>query len=86
MVIGAGLIGREHCDLVRAHPGSELVAIADISKAGQQYAEEINTPYFSNYLEMLDEAGIIGASALIIFFKQCPKFFGSITRLYNISF
>ena len=61
VVIGAGLIGREHCDLVRAHPGSELVGIADISKVAQQYAEEINTPYFSNYLEMLDESSANGA-------------------------
>ena len=54
-VIGAGLIGREHCILIREHPTAELAAIADPSPAAQLYAENIGVGYFANHQQMLDE-------------------------------
>lgn len=40
-VVGAGLIGRRHADLVCAHPASELSAIVDPAPAAQQVADRL---------------------------------------------
>ena len=54
VVIGAGLIGREHCDLIRQHSGADLVGLADISEPARAYAHSNGNAFFSDYEEMLD--------------------------------
>lgn len=61
MVIGAGLIGREHCALIGEHPGADLVGLADVSRDARQYAEGIGVRYFADYQDMLDETKPDGA-------------------------
>ncbi|MHA1564548.1 MAG: Gfo/Idh/MocA family protein [Alphaproteobacteria bacterium] len=60
-MIGAGLIGREHCALIREHPGANLVGLADVSRETRQYAEGIGVAYFTDYRQMLDETRPDGA-------------------------
>ena len=59
--MGAGMIGREHCELITGHAGTELVGLADISNTGYQYAAGLKIPYFEDYTQMLDEAEPSGA-------------------------
>ena len=61
VVMGAGMIGREHCELITGHAGTELVGLADISNTGYQYAAGLKIPYFEDYTQMLDEAEPSGA-------------------------
>ena len=44
VIIGIGLIGREHCALVQKHPHAKLVGISDISPDAKQYAEKLEFP------------------------------------------
>lgn len=60
-VIGAGLIGREHCALIEAHPDATLTAIADLSETGAGFAKTNGAPYFPDYATMLDEIRPQGA-------------------------
>ncbi len=60
-VIGAGLIGREHCQLIRDHDGVELAAIADPSPEADALAREYGCPLFRDYAAMLDSAAPDGA-------------------------
>jgi len=55
-VIGAGLIGREHCRLIQDHDGVDLIAIADPSAAAETLARDHGCSYYSDYAAMLDEA------------------------------
>lgn len=65
VVIGAGLIGREHCALIAAHPGASLVGIADFSPDAEQFASQIKAPYFSNYEKMLDQTQPDGGKSVV---------------------
>ena len=49
VIIGIGLIGREHCALVQKHPDAKLVGISDISPDAKQYAEKIGVSYYSDF-------------------------------------
>lgn len=60
-LLGAGLIGREHAQLLRRHPQTELVSIADMSDAAKELAEELRVPLFADYRTMLDELRPDGA-------------------------
>ena len=60
-LMGAGLIGREHASLVRSHPATELVGIADVSAEGKQYAESIGVPHYEDFDAMLEELRPNGA-------------------------
>jgi predicted dehydrogenase len=61
VVLGAGLMGREHCELMRKHPRAELAGVADPSPDAQNYAAGIGVPYFADYQQMLDETQPDGA-------------------------
>jgi predicted dehydrogenase len=64
-LVGAGLIGREHAALMRAHSDVELAAIADPSPAALEYARQLGVPYYEDYEEMLDTVrpdGVVVAS------------------------
>lgn len=60
-LLGAGLIGREHVKLLRAHPGVELVGIADPSPDSAVYARGIGVPHFADFRAMLDDVRPDGA-------------------------
>ncbi|MGI4952758.1 MAG: Gfo/Idh/MocA family oxidoreductase [Janthinobacterium lividum] len=54
VLLGAGLIGREHAKLVAAHPGATLVAVADPSAEARAFAEAKGLAHFAEYEAMLD--------------------------------
>ena len=53
-VIGAGLFGRKHMDVMRQEPACRLAAIADPTPEARAYAEGLGVPCFADYEEMLD--------------------------------
>jgi len=61
VLLGAGLIGREHAKLVAAHPDVTLVAVADPAPAARDYAEANGVGYFADYEAMLDATRPDGA-------------------------
>jgi predicted dehydrogenase len=60
-LLGVGLIGREHATLIAAHPGAELVGIADTSPAAREYAVSLGVPFHVEYASLLDEVRPDGA-------------------------
>lgn len=60
-LIGAGQMGREHAGLLRAHPGTELVAACDAHPGADQHARDWGVPFFADYAEMLDRLRPDGA-------------------------
>lgn len=53
-VVGAGLFGRKHIEVLRREPDCKLVAIADPTVAAEQYARELGIRCFGDYGDMLD--------------------------------
>ena len=60
-VAGAGVIGREHCTLISAHPGAEIAGIADPASAARALAESLSVPHFGDLETMLDTVRPDGA-------------------------
>jgi predicted dehydrogenase len=61
-VIGAGLIGRTHIQVLRAgNPDYTLAAVADPSPAAAEEAKKLGYPIFAGIEEMLDKAKPDGA-------------------------
>jgi len=60
-LLGAGLMGREHAALINAHPGTELVGIADSAPAAGEYSASLGLPFHRDYSAMLDELRPDGA-------------------------
>ena len=54
VIIGTGLIGREHCALVQKHPHAILVGIADLSPSAKDYADKIDVAYYSDYQKLIE--------------------------------
>jgi predicted dehydrogenase len=52
-VIGAGLIGRRHAELIGAAPEARLAAIVDPAPAGRELAKRLGAPWFPRFAEML---------------------------------
>lgn len=46
VVTGAGLIGREHCQLIMSHPRASLAEIPDPSPEAKRFANQLDVPYF----------------------------------------
>ncbi len=61
VLMGAGMIGREHATLIAGHPAAELVGIADPTPEARAYAAEINVRHFDDYGRMLDDIKPDGA-------------------------
>lgn len=59
-VIGAGLIGRKHIELVRANPTCELVAICDADPNARNTAKQHGVRFYQNYPTLLAEQPIDG--------------------------
>ncbi len=61
-VIGAGLIGRKHIEVLRSHnPAYTLAGVADPSPAAKAEADRLGYPCFAAIEEMLDKAKPDGA-------------------------
>ncbi len=60
-LLGAGLIGREHAELLTSHPGATLAAICDPSGEAVQLAARLGVPHFAEYAPMLDAVKPDGA-------------------------
>lgn len=58
-VVGAGLMGRRHIDLVRRH--ARLAAIADPAPEAQALAAELGVAWFASVEECLEQAQLDGA-------------------------
>lgn len=54
-LFGAGMIGREHANLVIGHPEAELAGIADPTPAAADYAGRLGAAHFADYVELLDQ-------------------------------
>ncbi len=52
-VVGAGLIGRRHAELVAAEPEAKLAAIVDPAPAGRELAARLGAPYFARLADLL---------------------------------
>lgn len=60
-LMGAGLIGREHAELLASHSAAEIAAICDPSPEAAKLASRLSVPHFVDYDRMLDEAKPDGA-------------------------
>lgn len=60
-VIGAGLVGRRHADLVSASVECDLAAICDLNPAAGSVAQQYDVPYFQDYTDLLEQVPLDGA-------------------------
>lgn len=60
-VIGAGLIGKRHLQVLLGDPAYEVAAIADPTPAAEALAKEKGVPWFADFQRMLDQARPQGA-------------------------
>lgn len=60
-VIGAGVIGITHINILQQDPRCEVAAIADPTPAAAALAAEQGIPYYADYAEMLDKVKPDGA-------------------------
>ena len=61
-VIGVGLIGRQHAEIVARTRECRLVAISDVDARVQKKADELGTKYYRDYLEMINENELDGVA------------------------
>jgi len=59
-VVGVGLIGIRHAELIAGSPDCELAAVADPSDAGPREAARLGTRHYADYAEMLDRERLDG--------------------------
>ena len=60
-VIGSGLIGSRHAELVSRHAACSLVAICDVDVGRRQVAEELNVPFYEDLEALLERESPEGA-------------------------
>lgn len=64
-VIGAGLIGQRHAELIAGEPEARLAAIVDPAPGGRDAAARLGTPWFARFADLLAYArpdGVIVAT------------------------
>ena len=54
-LIGAGVMGRQHCQYLRREPGARLCAIADPGPHAASFAAECGVPHFTDHRQMLEQ-------------------------------
>ena len=72
-VVGFGLIGRRHAEVIRCSPEFALAAIADPSEAGARAAQALDVPVFTSLGEMLTDArpdGVVLATPTPLHLEQ----------------
>lgn len=65
IVMGAGLIGRRHVELIRASPRARLVAVVDPSPAAAGVARAAGAPLHSTLTEALEAHDTTGAGVVV---------------------
>ncbi|MEM7254760.1 MAG: Gfo/Idh/MocA family oxidoreductase, partial [Pseudomonadota bacterium] len=60
-VFGAGLIGRRHVELIAAHPGCVVGAVADIASTNKPIADAVRAPFYADYDRLLSDETLDGA-------------------------
>lgn len=60
-VIGTGLIGQKHLEIVSANADCELVAVCDVQPEGKATAERYGVPFYQDYARLLAEETLQGA-------------------------
>lgn len=60
-LIGGGLISAKHIEGSKNISNGSLVALCDVNPERKELAEELNIPFFTNYREMIAQAGLEGA-------------------------
>ncbi len=53
-IVGGGMIGKKHLEVLLKERGYEVAGIADPAPAAEALAKEINAPYFKDYEKLLD--------------------------------
>ncbi|MBT8333725.1 MAG: Gfo/Idh/MocA family oxidoreductase, partial [Deltaproteobacteria bacterium] len=59
-LIGGGLISAKHVEGSKNISNGSLVALCDVNPERKVLAEELNIPFFTNYREMIAQAGLEG--------------------------
>ena len=65
-VIGVGLIGVRHAELIHAHPMASLVALCDVDPSRRAVADRLGVPFYTSVAEMLEReqpSGVIIATS-----------------------
>ena len=53
-VIGCGLVGRKHVELIGAHQDCSPAGICDVGPARRAIAAELDVPFYKDIGELLD--------------------------------
>ncbi|MDP9097240.1 MAG: Gfo/Idh/MocA family oxidoreductase [Pseudomonadota bacterium] len=80
VLLGAGLIGREHARLVAEFAEARLVALADPSPSARGYAEQIGVTYYCDYERMLEAEIADGAIIALPNYLHVPAALACIAR------
>jgi len=59
-LVGGGLISAKHIEASKNISNGNLVALCDVNPDRKLLAEELNIPFFTNYREMIAQAGLEG--------------------------
>ncbi len=59
-VVGFGLIGRRHADVIRRTPGMTLSAVVEPNPDGQEVARAFGAKVYTSLEDMLSEARLTG--------------------------
>ena len=59
-LLGVGLIGKRHAEIILKSKDAKLVAVADPDPTAEKYAKEIGVDYFSNLSEMISSSSLDG--------------------------
>ena len=65
-VIGVGLIGLRHAELIHAHPMASLVALCDVDPSRRAVADRFGVPFYTSVEELLERerpAGVVIATS-----------------------
>ena len=60
-VIGAGVMGRRHAELIAADSACSLAGVCDVDAGRSALAEELNVPFYRDIEELLEREGPAGA-------------------------
>ena len=63
-VVGAGVMGRRHAELIAANGACSLVGICDVDAGRGALADELNVPFYGDLDEMLEREGPEGRGDL----------------------
>ena len=59
-LLGVGLIGKRHAEIILKYKDTKLVAVADPDPSAEKYAKEIGVSYFKSLSEMLSSSSLDG--------------------------